>query len=270
MALFLDRHSAPGATASDIAAAHELDLAVQDRYQVRYVTYWFDDLRGEVFCLAEGPSREAVETVHREAHGLLADNVIEVEEGPIGTFLGPLPRHPAGEAYVDSAVRAIVFTDLCDSTQQTNELGDDGFMKLLREHDEIVRQGLARRGGREVKHTGDGIMASFNSVSAAVEYAIDTQCSFRRRNQTAARPMEIRVGIGVGEPVTEGDDLFGAAVQLAARLCDVAPRGCIAVSTGVRELCVGKALRFSSIGSFDLKGFPEPVPAFEAHIPDDA
>jgi class 3 adenylate cyclase len=269
MALFLDRHSAPGASASDIAAAHELDLGVQDKYQVRYLTYWFDDLRGEVFCLAEGPSREAVETVHREAHGLIADNLIEVEEGPIGSFLGPLPQHPAGEAYVDSAVRAIVFTDLCDSTQRTNELGDAGFMRLLHEHDDIVRAALGRRGGREVKHTGDGIMASFNSVSASVEYAIDTQRSLRRRNEEAAQPLDIRIGIGVGEPVTDGDDLFGATVQLAARLCGIAPRGCIAVSTGVRELCVGKGLHFNPLGSFDLKGFPEPVPAFEARIPDD-
>jgi len=57
VALFLDRHDAPGATATDIAAAHELDLTIQERYGVRYVTYWFDDNDGTVFCLAEGPFR---------------------------------------------------------------------------------------------------------------------------------------------------------------------------------------------------------------------
>ena len=178
MALFLDRHKAPGATAADIAAAHELDLAVQDKYQVRYVTYWFDDGEGTVFCLAEGPDRESLETVHREAHGLVADNIIEVGDGPINAFLGDIPRHPAGEAYVESPVRVILFTDLCDSTQQTQELGDEGYMLLLREHDELVRTALHKQGGREVKHTGDGIMASFLSVSAAVESGIDIQRSF--------------------------------------------------------------------------------------------
>ena len=142
MALFLDRHKAPGATAADIAAAHELDLAVQEKYKVRYVTYWFDDDEGTVFCLAEGPDRQSLETVHREAHGLVADNIIEVGNGPINAFLGEIPRHPAGEAYVDSAVRVILFTDLCDSTQQTQELGDEGFMLLIREHDDIVRTAL--------------------------------------------------------------------------------------------------------------------------------
>src|SRR5271157_3190579 len=201
MALFLDRHKAPGATAADIAAAHELDLAVQDKYKVRYVTYWFDEDEGTVFCLAEGPDRESLEAVHREAHGLLADNIIEVGNGPINAFLGDIPRHPPGSAYVESAVRVILFTDLCDSTQQTQELGDDGFMRLLREHDDIVRAALHKQAGREVKHTGDGIMASFTSVSAAIEAAVEMQSSLRRRNEGTERPIRLRVGISVGEPV---------------------------------------------------------------------
>src|SRR5271165_6555042 len=122
--LFLDRHQVDGVTAPEVAAAHELDLTVQDQYRVRYLTYWFDEGEGTVFCLAEGPDREALEAVHREAHGLVADNIIEVGLGPMNAFLGEIPRHATGEAYVESAVRAIVFTDLCDSTKRTQELGD--------------------------------------------------------------------------------------------------------------------------------------------------
>ena len=262
MALFLDRHAAPGATGADIAAAHELDLSVQDKYRVRYVTYWFDETAGTVNCLAEGPNRESLEAVHRDAHGLVADNIIEVGEGPINAFLGQAPRHPPGETYVESAMRAILFTDLCDSTQQTQELGDDAFMVLIREHDEIVRTALRRCSGREVKHTGDGIMASFVSVSSAVESGIEIQRSLRLRNEHAERPIHLRVGISVGEPVTEHGDLFGAAVQLSARLCAVAAPGGIAVSIAVRELCVGKRFSFDPMGPHDLKGFAEPVPVF--------
>jgi class 3 adenylate cyclase len=266
MALFLDRHDAPGATAVDIAAAHELDLAVQDQYGVRYVTYWFDDSKGTVFCLAEGPDRQSLEAVHREAHGLLADNIIEVGEGPINAFMGELPRHDPGEVYVDSAVRVILFTDLCDSTQQTQELGDEAYMLLIHEHDEIVRVSLHKRGGRKVKHTGDGIMASFSSVSAAVEAGIDIQRSLQKRNEKAEHSIHLRVGISVGEPVTERGDLFGAAVQLSARLCGVANPGSIAVSSAVRDLCLGKRLDFESKGALDLKGFADPVPVFEVRF----
>jgi class 3 adenylate cyclase len=267
MPLFLDRHDAPDATAEAIAAAHELDLAVQEKYGVRYVTYWFDDSDGKVFCLAEGPDRESLEAVHREAHGLVADNVIEVGPGPINAFLGDPPHHNPGDAYVESAFRAILFTDLCGSTEQTQELGDEEFMLLLRAHDQIVRDTLVTRGGREVKHTGDGIMASFTSTAAAVESGIDIQRSLRRRNLEAEHPIHLRVGISVGEPVTERDDLFGAAVQLSARLCGAAPPDGIAVSSAVRDLCLGKRLDFDSRGAIDLKGFAEPVPVFEVRFP---
>ena len=98
-----------------------------------------------MFCLAEGPDRAALEAVHLEAHGLAADYIIEVGAGPMNAFLGTPPRHPPGEPYVESALRAIMFTDLCGSTEQTQVLGDEAFMSLIREHDEIVRDGPAER-----------------------------------------------------------------------------------------------------------------------------
>jgi class 3 adenylate cyclase len=267
MPLFLDRHHAQGATAADIASAHELDLEVQDRYGVRYITYWFDDSAGTVFCLAEGRDRAAVEAVHRDAHGLMADNVIEVGDGPINAFLGDFPRHPPGEAYTESAVRTIMFTDLCDSTQLTQQLGDSAFVALLHDHDNIVRSALSKHIGREVKHTGDGIMASFSSVSAAIEAAIAIQRALIDRNAQSGTPISLRIGVSAGEPVTERDDLFGAAVQLSARLCQVAAPGGIAVSTAVRELCVGKPFEFDCRGDVSLKGFAQPVPVFEVRLP---
>jgi class 3 adenylate cyclase len=259
MPLFLDRHDAPGATAGEIAAAHVLDLTVQEGHGVRYVTYWFDDTAGKLFCLAEGPNREALEAVHRESHGLVADDIIEVGDGPINAFLGPIPHHPTGEAYVEPAVRAIMFTDLCGSTAQTQLLGDEGHVALLREHDDIVRSALDAHGGREIKHTGDGIMSSFKSVVSAVECAISIQRSLSGRNRVAPFPFEVRIGISAGEPVADHDDLFGAAVQLAARLCSAVPPGGVLVSTAVRELCVGKRLDFDDTGPIVLKGFLEPV-----------
>jgi class 3 adenylate cyclase len=259
MPLFLDRHDAPGSTAPDIAAYHALDVSMQERHGVRYLTYWFDDTGGKVFCLAEGPDRAALEAVHREAYGLVADDIIEVGQGPINAFLGPIPQHPVGEAYVDPAVRAILFTDLCGSTEQTQVLGDEGHLAILREHDDIVRTALTDHGGREIKHTGDGIMASFRSVVSAVDCAISIQRSLAVRNRDAAKPFEVRIGISAGEPVADHHDLFGAAVQLAARLCDVAAPGGVTVSTAVRELCIGKRLEFDCAGPIALKGFVEPV-----------
>jgi hypothetical protein len=70
-----------GLTVEELAGAHQKDLEVQGRYGVKYLKYWFNEDDGTVFCLSEGPSKEAVEAVHREAHGLVADEIIKVEEG---------------------------------------------------------------------------------------------------------------------------------------------------------------------------------------------
>lgn len=74
-------HNVEGLTAEAVAAAHGQDLAVQARYGVRFLRYWFDERTGKVFCLSEAPNAEAAAAVHREAHGLLADEVVEVHEG---------------------------------------------------------------------------------------------------------------------------------------------------------------------------------------------
>ena len=82
MPLFMDIHNrVEGLTAEAVQAAHQQDLAIQERYGVRFIRYWYDEKTGKIFCLSEGPNREAVIEVHRASHGLVADDLIEVVEG---------------------------------------------------------------------------------------------------------------------------------------------------------------------------------------------
>jgi Protein of unknown function (DUF4242)/Adenylate and Guanylate cyclase catalytic domain len=263
MPLFMDRHDLPDASAADLAAAHLRDLEVQDQFGVRFVTYWFEEGAGSGFCLIEGPDEESVEAAHREAHGMVPSQVIEVDQTLVRGFFGKLNTHPPGEPYVESAFRAILFTDIVDSTRLTQELGDRAAMGLLREHDSIVRTTLAKFGGSEVKHTGDGIMAAFDSAFRAVGAAAEIQRSLDEGAEAGQRLLRIRIGVAAGEPVTERDDLFGAAVQQAARLCACAQPDCIVVSSGVHDLCRGKGIRFSDRGHITVKGFAEPIAHFE-------
>ncbi len=269
MPLYMDRHDLPNATAADLAAAHLRDLEVQDQFGVRFVTYWFEEDAGSGFCLIEGPDEESVEAAHRAAHGLMPSHVIEVDETIVRGFFGRLNTHPPGEAYVDSAFRAILFTDMVDSTRLTQQLGDRVAMVLVRAHDSIVRGVLAQFGGSEVKHTGDGIMGAFGSAFQAVGAAIEIQRSLQQRSvgeqpaDGGEQPeLRVRIGVAAGEPVTQQDDLFGAAVQQAARLCAHAQPDCIVVSSGVQDLCRGKGIRFSDEGTIALKGFDEPIGHF--------
>jgi class 3 adenylate cyclase len=265
MPLFMDRHDIPGASAADIAAAHVRDLEVQDDFGVHFVTYWFEEGADTGFCLIEGPDQESVEAAHREAHGLMPSQVIEVDQTVVRGFFGRLNSHPAGEPYVDSAFRAILFTDIVDSTRLTQELGDRAAMHLLRDHDAVVRSSVAGHGGSEVKHTGDGIMAAFDSASRAVGAAAQIQLKLQEQASAHPVPLRVRIGVAAGEPVTERDDLFGAAVQQAARLCAAAQPDCIVVSSGVRDLCRGKDIRFGELGRIEMKGFDEQIEHFEVH-----
>ena len=83
MPLFLDVHmKAPeGTKAKDVADAHMADVRTQEKYGVKYINYWFDEKEGKIFCLVDAPDAEAANTVHREAHGLVADEIYEVKEG---------------------------------------------------------------------------------------------------------------------------------------------------------------------------------------------
>ena len=82
MPLYMDIHKGvEGLTAEAVAGAHKKDLEVQEKHGVKYLKYWYNEAEGAVFCLFEAPSKEAGETVHREAHGLVADEIIEVKEG---------------------------------------------------------------------------------------------------------------------------------------------------------------------------------------------
>lgn len=82
MPLFMDEHKkVDGLTAEAVEGAHVMDLAVQEKYDVNYLKYWFNEETGRVYCLVDAPSAEAAEAVHREAHGLLADSLVEVREG---------------------------------------------------------------------------------------------------------------------------------------------------------------------------------------------
>jgi class 3 adenylate cyclase len=262
MPFFMDRHEFTDLTAEAAAVGHLRDLEVQGQFGVRFLTYWFDEERQTAFCLAKAPNANAVEAVHRASHGYMAYQIIEVDEPMVERFMGHIVEHPPGEVYVETAFRTILFTDIVESTSLTQRLGDAGAMEIVRAHDQIVRGVLKRHGGSEVKHTGDGLMTAFPSVVGAIDGAVEIQRSVAEAER-AGTPVRVRIGMAAGEPVTERNDLFGATVQLAARLCSRAQPGGILVAGAVHDLALGKGFVFRSRGRLRLKGFPSPMPAYE-------
>jgi class 3 adenylate cyclase len=264
MPTFMDRHDNVDATDADVAALHALDVAQQERHGVKYLSYWHDLEAHSVFCFVDAPTREAAEAVHAEAHGAIASKIIQVEGMSVAGFLGPQPTESSADSgNSGTAFRTILFTDIVDSTALTQRLGDLAAMDLVRAHDQIVRVALTETYGSEVKHTGDGIMAAFESVPMAVSAAVKIQRRLARYSEDAEHPLQVRIGLSAGEPVTEHNDLFGSAVQLAARACAIADPNGIYVSEHVRERYDGVEVQFEMRGPFELKGFSDPVSLYE-------
>jgi class 3 adenylate cyclase/pimeloyl-ACP methyl ester carboxylesterase len=167
------------------------------------------------------------------------------------------------EAAVAGAFRTVLFTDVEGSTALTQRLGDAKAREVLREHERIVREALRAHGGSEVKTMGDGFMASFSSATRALECAIAMQRAFAAHSESAKEPIRVRVGLNAGEPIAEAEDLFGTAVNLAARIAAKAEGGEILASDVVRQLVAGKGFLFADRGDAALRGFEDPVRLYE-------
>ncbi|HEY8767740.1 MAG TPA: adenylate/guanylate cyclase domain-containing protein, partial [Dehalococcoidia bacterium] len=194
------------------------------------------------------------------------DAVINALHNFLGTVVTRSPQS-------SSTVRTVLFTDLVGHTEMMSRLGDERGRDVLREHERITRGVLKAHGGTEVKTMGDGFMASFGSVTKAVECAIALQKAIEAGNQDAESPLaraagegkgvSVRVGLNAGEPIEEDGDLFGATVILASRIAANAGGGEILVADTVRGLCSGKGFLFADRGEFVAKGFEEPVRVYE-------
>ena len=187
---------------------------------------------------------------------------VSAVEAFLGRISDPAPAAPAGEPERGAAFRAVMFTDMVDSTAMTSRLGDARGVEMVRAHDSIVRRCLKDVGGWEVKHTGDGIMASFDDIDSAVESACCIQRALVTFNRSNAERLQVRIGIHAGEPIEDSNDLFGATVQTAARICAEAAGESVVISDVVRDV-LKNALELIDLGAHSLKGIPEPVHLFE-------
>jgi class 3 adenylate cyclase/tetratricopeptide (TPR) repeat protein len=162
------------------------------------------------------------------------------------------------EERVEGAV-TVLFTDVEGSTDMRTRLGDEAADELLRLHEEIVRERVSKHEGREIKSLGDGYMVAFSSPRKAISCAIEIQRALEDRNLSdPGRELRIRIGINAGEVTEKAGDLFGAAVNAAARIAGKARGGQILVANVVKDLAgVRPDLSYMDRGLFWLKGFPE-------------
>lgn len=235
MPLFMDLHKASDysvkPTMEEIKRNHIADLATQHKYNVKFLQYWINEEAGLVFCMMEAPDKESCAAVHREAHGDMPCNVIELQGGDYQAFMGgdmsvnTFDIVERGDGTPDTGYRVIMAIDILDR-----------FVSADIHHQ--LEQVVDQDGGRLVPRPGNRLMVAFTDGHAAIECALHL---LKKVKQELGTAMEIRIGISAGEPVTNNNDLFGDSVQLANRLCDIAQHDQVVIAPLVKQLIKASA-----------------------------
>jgi len=255
MPLYMDRHDSLDATAKAIAEAHQLDLNVQAKYRCKALTYWFDENKQIAFCLIEAPDKKAVEAMHKNSHGLVPNQIIEVQSNIVEYFLGRISDPEStknSERFInETAYRTILYFD-CNCLVTNSKSGDSKVTGTRDIHNNLIRPALKEFDGLEVKIKNEGFMASFTSATKAINCAIKIQTSVKEINRKKkSSRIFTSIGLSTGYPVTGSDDLFGETVLLAKRLCEISSEGEIVLSNAVRNEYEEKQLKIGK-GSFKI------------------
>jgi len=195
----------------------------------------------------------------------MSDFLKGAEASAHGQLTGAIQEWSRGAAGATaSSTITVMFTDMVGSTDMTQDRGDVAAQEIVRRHNTIVRMAISQFGGKEIKHTGDGIMASFDDATGAVDASIAIQRNVGSHNKARPdQPLQLRIGLNAGKPIQEENDIFGATVQLAARVCAATKPEQILCTESVQSRCRGRADVVQSVGSVPLKGFKDPIPLFE-------
>jgi len=277
----MDIHFVGEVSVDDTREAHLKDLAVQEKYGVKYHQYWFNEEAGTVYCLMEGPDKESCAATHREANGITACQITEVEGGMYDLFMGAnqkvdhgLVRRENGK--VDSGYRYILTLDIIAKTSSTGFINFDQ-LKLPTRPKSKALQLIDKYHGKEVRTCGfDSIVAVFETPENALRCAHNIHEEFlnvRRNPGAEAVDIIFNMGISVGQPVTEKEGFFVEAIRMSHQLCLIAGGNEIITSKLFEDLCdvnqeIKKHISLRTIKPSEQEFLDQLLDIVENHISD--
>lgn len=239
MPIFMDLHIAPGVSPREVAEAHILDTKIQHQYCCKAMTYWIDEDKGNVFCLIEAPDKESVRNMHEKAHGMIPNEIIQVNSDIVKAFLGRI-HDPAIamepetnlKVFSDPAFRIILVTKTMDTRLLQHQLGKERAQELLLLYGTVVRDQSRVHQGRDVYIKDDGFVISFVSSAQAMSCALEIQ----KVLNNASSLIGLRIGLHGGVPVTKSETIFGSTIGFASFLCTITKDNQVSLSNTVRAL----------------------------------
>lgn len=227
MPIYMDYHFSPGVTIEEVKSAHVADVNTQDRYNVKYHQFWINEAAGTVFCLMEGPSAEACANVHKEAHGNVACNVVEVNPKLVDVFLGKSHKINHGVVYnvngeIDSGFRYILVLNLLAKTTETTFLKLEDFKLPVAARQFALKTISAYRGNDVSNFKDDDILAVFKTSHQIMSCALAIKNKFEEEKDNSKWNVEFRMALHYGQPLTKHDGLFVDSIKYTKQLAIIA------------------------------------------------
>jgi AraC-like DNA-binding protein len=245
MPIYMDRHDLKSVTARDVAEAHREDLKIQDKFQCKGLTYWFDEERGTAFCLIEAPNENCVKEMHDHAHGLIPHQIIEVDKNVVNAFLGRI-EDPESNTLLENtnipiidepAFRIIAYIQINDFELLKSSSNSDDLSRIVEGVSNEIRNALDTFNGNLVRKTSNSFILSFMSVSSAIDCTLAIQKSANSiLKKLNSKNHFLKIGLSAGSPVSGDNELFGRAVLLAKTLSEVANRNHIYISSKLSDI----------------------------------
>ena len=242
MPIYMDRHDLESASALDVAKAHREDLKIQHKYNCNGLTYWYDEERGTAFCLIEAPDADCVKRMHNDAHGLVPHQIIEVNPSVVNAFLGRI-EDPKSDVMLEgsdipviseSAYRIIMYVCLKDYIILKTRLTEKRALRLMQDFDKVIQEALIRYKGSIVKDDGKKYIISFTSAASAVMCALESIEQLGKILKSEDQ-VGFKFSISAGSPVEGESELFEDTILLAERICTVANRHQVIISSDVKK-----------------------------------
>lgn len=245
MPLYMDIHFIGEVSVEDTREAHLKDLSVQEKYGVKYHQYWFNEEASTVYCLMEGPDKESCAATHREANGITACQITEVEGGMYDLFMGQNQKIDHGlvrreDGKIDTGYRYILTLDIIAKTTSYDSIHFNQ-LKLPVKPKNRALQWISEYNGKEVRPSGfDSIVAVFETPEKVLQCAHKIQKEFLKDHGNSDPDrvdIMFNMGISVGQPLTEKEGFFVEAIRMSQRLCLIAGENEIITSKLFEELC---------------------------------
>lgn len=228
MPLYIDLHIDSKLTPDLIKQCHVADKAIQEKYGVRYLQILLNQPQGYLFCLVEGPDKEACAKVHQEAHGNIACNILEITESDFSALLAGKKKDTLDftlnhDGSFDTGNRTILAVNLL------------GLSENCLAAKEIIRDVLHEHGGRNGESFESRLVAAFDSCTSAVDAGI----TIKNKIKGSAIPVEMRIGVNIGAPLMEKGNFFEDVLRSAHHFSFISAAGQLTVSSKVMQLYTG-------------------------------